>query len=415
MAYNKGDTLQSTFDKYVIERQTGSGGSGIVYLAQNAEGPVALKVLDPAKTSSDKLKRFKNEISFCSKNAHRNIVRVLDHGITEHKEVFYVMPFFPQTLHDLMAKGIAQERVVPLFSQLLDGVEAAHLRNVFHRDVKPQNVLFDASTDSLVLADFGIARFEKEDLLTAVETRNGDRLANFLYSAPEQRVRNGAVDGRADIYALGLILNQMFTGQVPQGTEFAKIETVAPNFAYLDPLVDLMLRHDVMRRASDVAQVKVELRNRGNEFISLQRLNAAKSEVITEADIDDPIFTNPINVTDIDYIGTNLIFTLSAVPPEKWKAAFNGIRNFEGVWGKGPSVFGFQRNEALIQATDSEAPLIAGYMDDYIKKANMGYRQALIADRDTQTNQRREAVARRVADEERRQRVLSKIKRPVIS
>lgn len=72
-----------------------------------------------------------------------------------------------------------------------------------------------------MLADFRIAHFEEEELLTAVESKQNDRLANFfLYAAPEPRVRNSAVDHRADIFALGLILNGMFTGIAPQGTGF---------------------------------------------------------------------------------------------------------------------------------------------------------------------------------------------------
>jgi serine/threonine protein kinase len=96
--------------------------------------------------------------------------------------------------------------VLPYFGQLLDGVEAAHLHKVIHRDLKPENVLYDAASDRLVIAAFGVARFEEETLYTLIETMPNTRLATFLYSAPEQRVRGGKVDQGADIYALGLIL-----------------------------------------------------------------------------------------------------------------------------------------------------------------------------------------------------------------
>lgn len=105
---------------------------------------------------------------------------------------FYVMPLYQHTLRGLMDAGIERNRILPLFSLILDGVEAAHLLRVWHRDLKPENVLCDANSGSAVIADFGIAHFEEDELYTAVETRNGDRLANFQYAAPEQRIRGGA-------------------------------------------------------------------------------------------------------------------------------------------------------------------------------------------------------------------------------
>jgi eukaryotic-like serine/threonine-protein kinase len=74
---------------------------------------------------------------------------------------------------------------------------------VFHRDLKPENILYDRNADRLVVADFGIAHFEEDQLLTAVETKDRERLANFKYAAPEQGIRGRPVDHRADIFAFG--------------------------------------------------------------------------------------------------------------------------------------------------------------------------------------------------------------------
>src|SRR6266478_2509549 len=240
MGYKKGETLKTAFDVYTIEGQKGAGGSGEVYEVRDSEGALyAAKILDTAKTSASRLKRFKNEIGFCTKNTHKNIVKVLGSGITEKGATFYVMPLYAGTLRDLISKGTEAPAVLPYFGQVLDGVEAAHLQGVWHRDNKPENILFDQKTNTLVVADFGIAHFEDEELLTAVETKNNDRLANFLYSAPERRVRGNRVDFKADVYALGLILNEMFTRAVPQGTAFKRVSDVAPGFGYLDGLIEL--------------------------------------------------------------------------------------------------------------------------------------------------------------------------------
>ena len=101
-----------------------------------------------------------------------------------------------------MDAQIAHDDVLPLFSDVLDGVEAAHFLKVIHRDLKPENLLVTMPSRRVVVADFGVAHFEEEDLYTAVETREAERLANFLYSAPEQRARGRDVDCRADVFAL---------------------------------------------------------------------------------------------------------------------------------------------------------------------------------------------------------------------
>jgi serine/threonine protein kinase len=188
MGCKKGDTLRTAFDVYTVQQQRGAGGSGEVYEVCDSENSAfAIKILDPAKTSTSRLKRFKNEIHFCSKNTHQNVIRVLGSGVTESGATFYVMPLYSGTLRDLISGGIAPKAVLPYFGQVLSGVEVAHLLNVWHRDVKPENILLAGVTDTLVVADFGIAHFEEEELLTAVETKKDERLANFLYSRPSRR------------------------------------------------------------------------------------------------------------------------------------------------------------------------------------------------------------------------------------
>ena len=147
------------------------------------------------------------------------------------------MPIYAGSLRNLLDRGIEPKSDFSTFAQILDGVEAAHLKGVFHRDLKPENVLYDQASDKLLVADFGIAHFGEDELYTLVETSPNDRLANFKYAAPEQRNAVMTVDHRADIFALGLMLNEIFTGEVPHGTGFKTIESVDPEYAYLDGLV----------------------------------------------------------------------------------------------------------------------------------------------------------------------------------
>jgi len=151
--------------------------------------------------------------------------------------------------------------------------EAAHLQNVIHRDLKPENLLIEMPGHRVVVADFGVAHFEEEDLLTAVRTGVAERLANYRCSAPEQRTTARSADHRADIFALGLILNEMFTGEVPQGTAYKLIAAVAPHFGYLDPVVEKMIRQDPTERPSSIRAIKDELHMRGVEFVTRQKLD----------------------------------------------------------------------------------------------------------------------------------------------
>src|SRR5258708_6905228 len=206
------------------------------------------------------------------------------------------MPYYGSTLRDLIKKQLPMGERLPLYVQVLDSVEAAHLLGVCHRDIKPENVLYDSTTKQIVLADFGIARFTEDELLTIIETGPTERLANFAYAAPEQRIAGKTVGQPADIYALGLILNEMFTGEIPQGAGFRKIKEAAPDLAYLDELVDMMVQQRPEQRIQSVARVKQELIERGNAFVNLQKLELLKKQVVPESDVNDSIIADPIRV-----------------------------------------------------------------------------------------------------------------------
>jgi serine/threonine protein kinase len=412
MGYKKGEVLRTAFDSYTIQRQIGAGGSGEVYEVRDSDNIAhAAKILDPAKANASRLKRFRNEIHFCSKNTCRNIVRVHASGVATDGATFYVMPLFSGTLRDMMSKGLAAASILTYFAQILDGVEAAHLQGVWHRDLKPENVLFSAGENLLLVADFGIARFEEEDLLTAVETKNNERLANFLYSAPEQRARNQTVTGKADIYALGLILNEMYTGRVPQGTGFRKISAIAPDYSYLDAIVEQMLQDEANSRPS-IAEVKRDLIARGNEFVSLQRLNSLKTEVIPEGEVDDPLIRKPVRIESVDYQAGNFIFILSAVPPPDWITAFHDPRGSWGSYlGSGPEYFTFEGARAQVHLGSGGDPQqMVNYAKSYVEQANRQYAELVREKHRKKLEAQQKQHRREIEAEEQRRKVLAGIK-----
>jgi serine/threonine protein kinase len=241
----KGTKLHTAFEEYTCLAQIGQGGNGTVFKVKSLSGNVyALKAVDRAATTSDKLKRFKNELNFCYNCSHKNIVKVLDWGAEKHGDkelIFYVMPYYPSTLRIKMNEGLdAKVSVLAIFGNVLNAVASAHSKGVWHRDIKPENILIDDS-GSAVLADFGIAHFSDILKVTAIKTRSSERLANFKYAAPEQRVEHAEIDARVDIYALGLLLNEMFTGKIISGTNYQRIGEANKEFAYLDSIVDRMI------------------------------------------------------------------------------------------------------------------------------------------------------------------------------
>ena len=139
----RSETVQRIFDTYSVIEHLGQGGNGLVYKVLNGAGEeLALKLLNPQSATEEKRKRFKNELAFCERNHHKNVVTVIDHGLIEDAP-FYIMPLYSGSLRDLMKSVIEPEKVLPLFAQILDGIEAAHLQSIIHRDLKPENILFD--------------------------------------------------------------------------------------------------------------------------------------------------------------------------------------------------------------------------------------------------------------------------------
>jgi serine/threonine protein kinase len=114
VALKKGKALRSAFDTYTIQKQIGAGGSGVAHEVMDSEGSAyAIKILDATRTTTARLKRFKNEIEFCTKNSHKNIIRVLGTGITETGATFYVRPLYSCTLREVMSKEIGPDGSCP--------------------------------------------------------------------------------------------------------------------------------------------------------------------------------------------------------------------------------------------------------------------------------------------------------------
>lgn len=202
--------------RYEIRRVLGSGGMGMVFQAhdRDLDEPVALKVLRPEIASMDPniLERFKTEIRVARRITHRNIVRTFDFGEAEGFR-FISMEFVQgMTLKQLIrSRGAVPLSVgLQIAKQACAGLVAAHEAGVVHRDVKPQNIMLTHQSDVKIM-DFGIVR-ERE---RAGLTQTGMVIGTPDYMSPEQAQGKGDVDDRSDIYSLGVVLYEMFTGRLP--------------------------------------------------------------------------------------------------------------------------------------------------------------------------------------------------------
>jgi serine/threonine protein kinase len=373
--------FETATNTYTSTGSLGDGGCGTVLRVTDVDGEVfALKLL--RDTNTNKRKRFKNELAFCRRNQHERIIKVFDDGVFldgTKRLPFYVMPLFESTLRAYMQSGIEQGDILRVFNDILDGVEAAHLQGIIHRDLKPENLLV-TKDKRVVVADFGIAHFREEDLLTAVETRAADKLANYRYSAPEQRTPGVLVDHRADVFALGYILNEMFTGDVPHGAGYKAISEAAPNYAYLDPLVHKMIQQSSANRPASIAKVKEELIGRGNEFVTKQRLDAARRAVVPVAVSNDPLGGQDIQVLGFDGYSKGVVrLRLSAAPPPVWRAIMQrGHFGYSAAFGDStPQTVTFEGDRAVLRVSESSAQLTIAHFKDWVRQVNELYRQDL--------------------------------------
>jgi eukaryotic-like serine/threonine-protein kinase len=211
MSLQEGSVLA---DRYEILKLLGEGGMGAVYKARDRELDrlVALKVVRPELAGhASILQRFKQELILARKITHRNIIRIFDLGVAEGIR-FITMEFVEgQDLASLLDERhkYTAEEAVKILRQVCSALEAAHAEGVVHRDLKPQNIMIEASGRVCVM-DFGLAR----SMETTGMTQAGTVMGTPAYMSPEQ-AKGMPADERSDLYSLGIIAYQMLTGVVP--------------------------------------------------------------------------------------------------------------------------------------------------------------------------------------------------------
>jgi serine/threonine protein kinase len=202
----------SNIGRYEIESELTTGGMGVIILAKDPyiQRQVVVKVLMYSRTLDEVYRDFfQNEAEVIAALEHPCIVPIYDFG-WHGQQPYIVMRYMAGgSLHDRLDKGeLKLTEIAHIFKRVADALDAAHAKGIIHRDIKPSNILFDSSGEAF-LSDFGIATSKsfKDD--------DGEWLVGTpAYMSPEQ-ARGNPVDGRSDIYALGVTLYRLLTGQLP--------------------------------------------------------------------------------------------------------------------------------------------------------------------------------------------------------
>jgi len=205
---------------YEIRGPLGAGGMGVVYRAFDTrlQREIALKTLPEAFSRDDSLRaRFEHEALAASALNHPNIVSVYDIG-TDQGVLYMITELVAgESLRQLIARGpVAARKLVEIGKQIADGLAAAHSVGVVHRDIKPENILITAD-ERIKIIDFGVAkqfaaRAAGAGATAETQTLPGVVVGTIGYMSPEQ-IRGQALDGRSDIFSLGIVLHEMATGK----------------------------------------------------------------------------------------------------------------------------------------------------------------------------------------------------------
>lgn len=294
--------------KYRIKRTIGKGGMATVYLATSPgrSKPVALKMMslfdgpvsdDPEATApmqdaqlkdAQSIERFKREAKVLRKLKCPHIVRVFDFG-REGADAYLAMEYVSGgDLGAQIGSGLPAKQALKLTRQIAVALGVAHAADVIHRDVKPANILF-RDADNVVLTDFGIAQVNADVALT----NTGAMVGSPCYASPEQ-LNAGRIDGRTDLYSLGLVLFEMLMGKraiegtTPMQAIMRQLRGPTPllreDLSVLQPLIDRMLAKDVQERFADTEELIQQLDTfRTYDFAADVRLDMPASTERLEA------------------------------------------------------------------------------------------------------------------------------------
>jgi serine/threonine protein kinase len=266
--------------RYELESEIGRGGMSVVYRARDLSlnRRVAIKVLPPELAYDPAVRtRFIREAQTSALLSHAHIVPIYDVGEREGIAYFVMALVTGGNLAALLAREprLPIDEVRRLLCEIADALAYAHLRGVIHRDIKPDNILLDGDSGRAMVTDFGIARaMEAGTRLTVT----GIAVGTPTYMSPEQAAGEREIDGRSDIYSLGVLAYQMLTGRVP----FTGGNTMA-----------LLLKH-VTERPQPIAELRPETPRTMREAVERALIKAPEDRWPTAASLREALMSDEV-------------------------------------------------------------------------------------------------------------------------
>lgn len=255
--------LQAMLPQYDQWEMIGCGGMGAVYKARQTslDRLVAIKVLPPqvAEDEAEYIERFKNEARTMARMNHPAIVAVYDFGETRDELLYIVMEYIDGTdvARMIQSQGkLPVDHALAITAHVCDALAYAHEHGVVHRDIKPANILINME-GAVKVADFGLARMHDPGQSGSL-TQEGTTMGTPDYVAPEVLIIGMQVDGRADLYAVGVMLYNMLTGKIPRGNFQMPSEKMGCDTRY-DAIIRKAMEQDVSRRYQSSRELRRDL------------------------------------------------------------------------------------------------------------------------------------------------------------
>lgn len=261
MLLDGGAVEKPMLGRYQVEKELGKGAMGIVYQGRDPKigRVVAIKTMAlsqefEGEELTDARERFFREAETAGRLQHQNIVTIFDAG-EEHDLAYIAMEFLKgKDLADYCKEGnlLPPAKVASIVARVAEALAYAHRQNVVHRDIKPANIMYEPASDIVKVTDFGIAR-----ITDSSKTKTGLVLGTPSFMSPEQ-IAGKKVDGRSDLYSLGVMLYQMLTGVLPfRGDSMAELMYKIANQEAADVRV---IRKDLPERVANVVALALSKR-----------------------------------------------------------------------------------------------------------------------------------------------------------
>jgi len=255
------DQLARAFPQLELLEVLGRGGMGLVYKANQVElgRLVALKILSPSISSDSAFaERFRREARALAALNHPNVVALHESGQSNGFYYFIMEYVEGANLRQLFeTQRLESSEALGIVSQVCDALQYAHDEGIVHRDIKPENILLDKK-GRVKIADFGLAKLVERSDAKRPLTGTGQAMGTPYYMAPEQSEQSRAVDHRADIYSLGVLLYEMLTGELPLGRFPPPSEKVQVD-ARLDRVVLRALEQEPDRRYQTISEMQTDV------------------------------------------------------------------------------------------------------------------------------------------------------------